>query len=67
MKEIDLTINNYFRNPLRWRKVPINYNEPLKAFGLKLIYGHSLLSAGKFQKKFLIIIYYGSKFKGFEI
>ena len=34
MKSLNLTIDNYFRHPLRWRRCPVRKLDPLKAFGV---------------------------------
>lgn len=55
MKVYNYTINNYFRNPFRWGRCPMNIGSP-KVYGIYLSYGEILPTT--FKKRWLFIIYF---------
>jgi hypothetical protein len=64
MKIYNLTINNGFRNPLRWGRCPINIGE-FKVWGVQIVYKE--LVPCKVMYKHSATFYYGEKYKTFYI
>ena len=62
-RNINLTIDNQFRNPLRWRRYPIDNTEEFRAWGIKISTGEFIPAEIYFRS--IVIIYFGKRFKGF--
>lgn len=59
---LNLTIDSYFRNPLRWGKCPLN-QEMYWVYGIKTYQGHH---PTRIKPVRWVAIFYGKKYKMFS-
>jgi len=60
MKQINLTLNNSFRHPLRWGRCPLNLRED-KIYGLFISWGQK--NPASFKDRWAIGFYFGTRYK----
>lgn len=63
MKIIDLTIDNCFRNPIRWRRCPVGITNE-RIYGLYIKIGEDVMM--NIKKRWVVIIYFHKWYKAWS-